>query len=79
MSEPRRYVRRSPQQWRQILDEFAASGLDRSTFCRERGLVRETLRQAERRLGSTEEQPSLVELSPDQVNDRQRLRNPVLH
>lgn len=60
MSEPRRYVRRSPQQWRQILDEFAASGLDRSTFCRERGLVRETLRQAERRLGSTEEQPSFV-------------------
>jgi ATP-dependent helicase YprA (DUF1998 family) len=69
MSEPRRYVRRSPQQWRQILDEFAASGLDRSTFCRERGLVRETLRQAERRLGSTEEQPSFVELSPDLVND----------
>ena len=67
MSKPRRYVRRSPEEWRRILDELAVSGLDRSTFCREKGLVRETLRQAEQRLGLNEQAATFVELSSEFV------------
>jgi len=48
-SRPR--IRRTPEQWRQILDEFNASGLDRKSFCERRGLRREALRRAELRLG----------------------------
>lgn len=48
-SRPR--IRRTPEQWRGILDEFKASGLDRKSFCERNGLRREALRRAELRLG----------------------------
>lgn len=51
-SRPR--IRRTPEQWRQILDKFRASGLDRKTFCEQQGLRRESLRRAEHRLSQTE-------------------------
>jgi hypothetical protein len=70
MIKPRRYVRRSPEEWRQILDELAASGLNRSTFCREKGVVRETLRQAEQRLGLNGQTGTFVELSGEFVDHR---------
>jgi putative transposase len=50
MRKSRARVRRSAEQWRKIFDELQASGLDRKTFCERRGLGRETLRRAERRL-----------------------------
>lgn len=50
MKPSRRRIRRSPEQWREILDEFRASGLDRKHFCERKGLGREALRRAERRL-----------------------------
>lgn len=68
MTSPRPYVRRSTQEWYALFEELDASGLDRSAFCREKGLVRETLRQAERRLREHEPRSPFVELTGDLVN-----------
>lgn len=66
MAKTRTRVRRSTQQWRRILDELETSGLDRKTFCERKGLRREALRRAERRLAAGREAPaplSFVELA----------------
>ena len=39
MSEtPRRHVRRSPSEWRQLIDEQARSGLSQTAFCAARAV-----------------------------------------
>lgn len=50
MKTSRRRIHRTPEQWREILDEFRTSGLDRKSFCERKGLRRESLRRAEIRL-----------------------------
>lgn len=65
MKKSRPRVRRSAEQWRKIFDELEASGLDRKTFCERRGLGRETLRRAERRLEQgTAVSSRFVEVTP---------------
>lgn len=54
MKKSRPRVRRSREQWHKILDELETSGLDPKTFCERKGLRREALRRAERRLGREE-------------------------
>lgn len=58
MPKIRTRLRRSAQQWRRILDELETSGLDRKTFCERKGLRREALRRAERRLAADREAPA---------------------
>jgi hypothetical protein len=73
--KPRPRIRRSPEQWHQILDELESSGLSRSAFCRQKGLLAETLRQAERRVGRHEQRARFVELSsPALLDDEPRRR-----
>lgn len=50
MNQSRTRVRRSPDQWRRLLEELEASGLDRKTFCQRKGLRMESLRRAQHRL-----------------------------
>lgn len=54
MKTTRSRIRRTPEQWREILHEFRASGLDRKSFCERKGLRRESLRRAEIRLDHSE-------------------------
>lgn len=61
-SRPR--IRRTPKEWYTILEDLEASGLDRKAFCERKGLRREALRRAERRLRQTEPtEMSFVEVS----------------
>ena len=65
MTTSRRRIRRSPEQWEQILDELKASGLDRKAFCEQKGLRREALRRAERRLsGKASAKMPFVDIAP---------------
>jgi len=50
MNKSHTRVRRSPEQWRKLLDELETSGIDRKTFCQRYGLRVESLRRAQHRL-----------------------------
>jgi len=59
---PRR-VRRTEQQWREILEQFEASGLSSRAFCRREQLVVSSLQRWRSRL-SRVPAPQFVQLAP---------------
>ena len=59
MSEtPRRHVRRSPSEWRQLIDEQARSGLSQTAFCAARAVSTTSFQHWKRRLAATAAAPS---------------------
>jgi hypothetical protein len=63
---PRRHVRRSPSEWRQLIDEQARSGLSQTAFCAARALSTTSFQHWKRQLAGTSAPPSAtwLELGP---------------
>ena len=56
MSDPKtKRTRRSREQWRQLLDEHAASGQTQTAFCQAKGLCLASFQNWKRKLAVTEE------------------------
>jgi hypothetical protein len=56
-------VRRTPEEWQQLVKRFSASGLSQREFCRREMINVESLNRWYRRL-TTPAQPEFVEVTP---------------
>ena len=64
-------VRRSQDQWRELLNEFADSSLTREQFCQDRNLALSTFdywrRKLKREASAVQDEAIFVELTPDKT------------
>ena len=60
----RRFVRRSAQQWRALIDAQARSGLSIAAFCRAHGVCIGSMDNWRKRLRDEDSRPRSVEVSP---------------
>jgi hypothetical protein len=54
----KKYVRRGPDEWRRLIDEFAGSGLTQVAFCKSKGVSVASFGNWKHRLAQEESTPS---------------------
>ncbi len=68
------YIRRSPDQWQQIIDEHALSGLSQERFCKDKDLSFSTFQSWRKKLGTpSSSQSGFVEIPRASTSEQRTL------